>query len=320
MPPQNNSSEQPFVGADPANSNPPSTSPEQPQDQAESQTVTPSTSQPNIYPTPSLDANSAQGTQAPLASTESGIGSSASEVTIPPNPINPPEAANNIAIPSTQASEATAAPMGASMSSQQIAGLTQPKQRKLPKKLIVLAAVLFLLGGVSFAALSFIGGGIALEKYEGEGYSLSIPKYYEQNEAGELVSFVEKDDDEDSTSAIVIFSVPANSETQKAEVRKQLDEWEKDGKKALEALADPETTKGEEFANAKTERKKISNHDALIISAEAKEDGKKVANVKFMYLIDEGKGKVYMIGIGAHINDNGLNKSTDKIINSFKTD
>lgn len=71
-----------------------------------------------------------------------------------------------------------------------------------------------------------------------------------------------------------------------------------------------------EFRNFKKDDTKFKGNDAREISIDGYEDGKKVGSVKMLVVFTDKT--IYIVMVGAHVNDSGLQRATDKILNSLQ--
>ncbi len=183
----------------------------------------------------------------------------------------------------------------------------------------IIVAGLLVLGVGVWALMTFVFGSIALETYKGDGYSILVPKDYTKDESGSSVTFKEKTDDKTSQSEVSIAASSidgASGTMSKDDYIKLYDQYmtEDAFKSSVNGLVSSSSKK--EFRNFKKDDTKFKGNDAREISIDGYEDGKKVGSVKMLVVFTDKT--IYTVMVGAHVNDSGLQRATDKILNSLQ--
>ncbi len=185
------------------------------------------------------------------------------------------------------------------------------KRKKIVKFSIIAAIAVVVAVAAYFIVSRVISGGLKLEKKSNTGYSILIPEGYEEKNEQGMTFYEEKEGDEDTHSAILIFNeaYPKGKAPTAEEKETVL--------KALENL--PKTvfaSLGKKSNDFKVERTTYKGKDAVKFSGRVEDDDKQAGDVKGIVVV--GDKSFYMIFVAAHDSDPAVAKNMDKIIDSFE--
>lgn len=190
-------------------------------------------------------------------------------------------------------------------------GTKLPKDKPKFIALIVIALVVIILIVAAALVVPKLKG-ISLESYSNSDFSILTPKDYERKEESGLIKFEEKGSDDKTKSGVLVFFEKSPQSLSKEEQEQALSLVEGSFKEELEK----ELGNDSKFENYTLEKTDYKGNPARTITADVAIDGKKAGKIKMV--VGVSASSVYVVGVVAHQSDKGVEKSIDKIIDSFE--
>lgn len=198
--------------------------------------------------------------------------------------------------------------------------MTASQPKKGGKRLLLI--LIGLIVAVLIAAGAYFGykqlSPFPLATYESADLKFSIlrPSDFEvEVDTQGVVTFNEKTDEEidgDTQSSIIVTSEDIGLGLPSDQIFEFLELINED------EISEQFLDSNQAFTTEIKERRQISGHDGMYWSGHVKEDGQDVGEVVMLFIVTSN-GRFYTVAVMAHSSDPGLQKSIDKIVDSFKT-